>query len=44
MLKISFCVVCEASEAVSAHKKGLGASMSSAHKLQSPKKFEAPGQ
>ncbi|RMX45557.1 hypothetical protein pdam_00012941 [Pocillopora damicornis] len=32
----------KASEAVSAHKKGLGASMSSAHKLQSPKKFEAP--
>lgn len=32
----------KASEAVSAHKKGLGTSMSSAHKLQSPKKFEAP--
>ena len=36
-------VVFEASEAMSAHKKGLGTSMSSGHKLQSPKKFEAPG-
>ena len=37
-------VAFEASEALSAHKKGLGTPLSSGHKLQSPsKKFEAPG-
>ena len=38
-----FCCI-SASEAISAHKKGLGTPLSSGHKLQSPsKKFEAPG-
>ena len=39
-ISISF----SASEAISAHKKGLGTPLSSGHKLQSPsKKYEAPG-
>ena len=40
----TICIAFSASEAISAHKKGLGTPLSSGHKLQSPsKKYEAPG-